>query len=250
MLKRIIQCICSVLFVFMNFTSVSAMPLNSNSDIFIRSDFYPDDNGQLHKISTILIAKNKVNIVDEFDVLIASVEFSSDLVFKKSDKLTSTAFNSQAYTLSYTSSYNVWNPNYSFPYGQSHYTITFYDTVVIPNLRSALAATITLLITTDPAVSIIIGFVYGLADNSISDFIKVNGTFKNTYYWRKYFSLNVFCPILGRPQFRYYTSSSYAVLKPSSSFVTPTGIAEWYGGTPYDFTQPSECRDLVLQYSY
>lgn len=234
----------------MNFTNVSAMPQNSSINTTIRSDFYPDENGQLHKISTILIANNKINIVDEFDDLIATVEFSSNIFIKKTDKSSSTSFISQAYSLSYTSSYNTWNPNYSFPYGQSSYKITFYDTVVMSSLRNALAATITLLITSNPATSIILGFVYGIADGSITEFVYANGTYTNTYWWRKYFSLNVFCPILGRPQFRFYKSSTYAVLKPQSYFVTPVGVAEWYGGTPFDFTQPAECRDLVLQYPY
>lgn len=205
---------------------------------------YLDTLGKAHQLLLFKTSESTIIITDEDRELIGMVEFSSEKSAVEKPQVSSFSRSLSLASAQYVSQYNVWSSSYSYFYEQSFFRVTFYGSVIIPLLQSTLASILASLVIPKKDSAQLIDFVYGLAVGTIGYF----SSNKYTYYWEKYYSLNVFCPILGRPQFRFYSSSSYATMLPSSTFVTPQNTAEWYGGTPYDFTQPAQCRDLVLQY--
>lgn len=232
-----------------NVVSVSAVSINQQFiGKTIRSDYYTDENGKNLRYDSILVNSKRIRIVDESGEAIAQVDFDSDISFKPviSSVLTS-EFANQLYTTSYVSTYDLWGAQYSFPGGQSHFKVTFYGTYTIPLITTVLITSFGILFSPSNPMQFVSAFVSTLA--SITYPLYQNKIFD--YYWKRYYRLNVFCPILGQAQFKVYKDATYATSKYIvGGDVTAVGVGDWYGGTPYDFTQPAQCRDLVMQYPY
>jgi hypothetical protein len=249
MINKIFKTLLILGFLVSNIVNVSAGSITQQFiGKTIRSDYYTDENDKIIRFDTILVSSKRIKIVDESGNAIAQVDFDSDISVKpRIENVQTSEFVNQLYTTSYVSTYDLWGAQYSFPGGQSHFKVTFYGTYTIPMISTVLVTSFGILFQPSNPAQFVVAIVSTLA--SITYPLYQNKIFN--YYWKRYYRLNVFCPILGQAQFKVYKDATYATNKYIvGGDVTAVGIGDWYGGTPYDFTQPAQCRDLVLQYPY